>query len=110
MPQKNKAPCDSPRSNSKKKRYNLSEVVSSSSWWQLLPDLIFSDIMMMVGLKSIEDVQKCRQVCQDWNLMVTQMTKLEKGSIRREAESVAAKEIYKYARRYANVRFSSYFH
>ena len=91
MSQKNKAPCDSARYNSKKKRYNSSEVVSSSSWWQLLPDLIFSDIMMMVGLKSIEDVRKCRQVCQDWNLMVTQMTKLEKGSIRREAESVAAK-------------------
>ena len=89
MSQENKAPCDSPRSNSKKKRYNLSELVSSSSLWQILPDLIFSDIMMMMGLKSIKDLQKCREVCQRWNLMVTQMTQLKRGSIRREAESVA---------------------
>ena len=59
MSQKNKAPCDSPRYNSKKKRYNSCELVSSSPGWQILPDLIFSDIMMMVGLKSIEDADEC---------------------------------------------------
>ena len=92
MSQKNKAPCDSPRSNSKKKRYNSTEVVSSASWWhwQMLPDQIFSDILMIVGLQSIKDVQKCKQICQSWNLIVTQMTKLKKDSIRRKAESAAA--------------------
>ena len=32
-----------------------------------LPDLIFSDIMMMVGLKSLESLHQCRQVCKTWN-------------------------------------------
>ena len=32
-----------------------------------LPDLIFSDIMMMVGLKSLESLYQCRQVCKTWN-------------------------------------------
>ena len=32
--------------------------------WDTLPDLIFSDIMMMVGLESLH---RCRQVCREWN-------------------------------------------
>ena len=32
-----------------------------------LPDLIFSDIMMMVGLESLESLHRCRQVCKLWN-------------------------------------------
>ena len=35
--------------------------------WLTLPDLIFSDIMMMVGLKSLESLHRCRQVCSKWN-------------------------------------------
>ena len=35
--------------------------------WLTLPDLIFSDIMMMVGLESL---QRCRQVCSTWNEMI----------------------------------------
>ena len=33
----------------------------------MLPDLIFSDIMMMVGLESLDSLHRCRQVCSKWN-------------------------------------------
>ena len=35
--------------------------------WLTLPDPIFSDIMLMVGLESIESLHRCRQVCRTWN-------------------------------------------
>ena len=35
--------------------------------WARLPDLIFSDIMLMVGLESLESLHRCRQVCSTWN-------------------------------------------
>ena len=38
----------------------------------MLPDLIFCDIMMMVGLESLESLQRCRQVCKTWNEMILQ--------------------------------------
>lgn len=38
--------------------------------WLTLPELIFSDIMMMVGLKSLESLHRCRQVCKTWNDMI----------------------------------------
>ena len=38
--------------------------------WLMLPDLIFSDIMMMVGLESLESLHRCRQVCSTWNEMI----------------------------------------
>ena len=38
--------------------------------WLMLPDLIFSDIMMMVGLESLESLHRCRQVCFKWNEMI----------------------------------------
>ena len=38
--------------------------------WLTLPDLIFSDIMMMVGLESLESLHRCRQVCRTWNEMI----------------------------------------
>ena len=37
--------------------------------WHTLPDLIFSDIMMMVGLESLH---RCRQVCNKWNEKILQ--------------------------------------
>ena len=38
--------------------------------WVTLPDLIFGDIMMMVGLNSLESLHRCRQVCTTWNEMI----------------------------------------
>ena len=35
--------------------------------WLTLPDLIFSDIMMLIGLESPESLHRCRQVCSKWN-------------------------------------------
>ena len=56
-----------------------------------LPDHIFSDIMVMLGRENLEDLQKCRQVCKIWNVMISQMTKLKKDTIRKEANSLTAK-------------------
>ena len=67
--------------------------MSTSSWydWQNLPEIIFSDIVMMVEkeIKSLNNLQKFRQVCQSWNVMLTQMTKNRKDNIRKIAESLA---------------------
>ena len=38
--------------------------------WLTLPDLIFNNIMMMVGLESLETLHRCRQVCKSWNEMI----------------------------------------
>jgi len=38
--------------------------------WLSLPDPIFSDIMMMVGLESLESLHRCRQVCSKWNEII----------------------------------------
>ena len=35
--------------------------------WTLLPDLIFIDIMMKVGLENLEGLHRCRQVCKTWD-------------------------------------------
>ena len=35
--------------------------------WRMLPDLIFSDIMMKIVLESFESLHRCRQVCKNWN-------------------------------------------
>ena len=40
--------------------------------WLTLPDPIFSDIMLMVGLASIESLHRCRQVCSTWNEKILQ--------------------------------------
>ena len=78
MSQKTKAPLD-PR------------ILTSSLWngWHTLPDFIYSDIMMMLGLESLEDLNKCRQVCQGWNGMLSKMTKLKKKTIMKTPKSVA---------------------
>ena len=38
-----------------------------------LPALIFSDIMMMVGLESLNNLHRCRQVCKTWNELILQV-------------------------------------
>ena len=44
----------------------------------------------MMGRERLNDLQKFRQVCQSWNVMLSQMTKLEKDNIRGNVESLAA--------------------
>ena len=92
-----KRQCDSMSTKSQLiKRPNLSKSEFSSSW-KTLPELIFNDIMMMLGLKSfyflkesLEDLNKCRHVCQSWNMIISQMTKYHKDILRKEAETLAA--------------------
>ena len=62
--------------------------ISAKLGCQHLPDLIFGEIMMMLGL---EEIHKCRQVCKSWNVMINQTTKYKKNTIRRQAESLAVK-------------------
>ena len=38
--------------------------------WLTLPEMIFSDIMLMVGLESLESLHRCRQVCKTWNAKI----------------------------------------
>ena len=38
--------------------------------WLTLPELIFSDIMIMVGLESLNGLHRCRQVCKTWNELI----------------------------------------
>ena len=38
--------------------------------WVELPDLIFVEVMMKVGLESLEGLQRCRQVCKAWNNLI----------------------------------------
>ena len=36
----------------------------------MLPEMIFSEIMMMVGIESLDSLHRCRQVCKAWNEMI----------------------------------------
>ena len=35
--------------------------------WVTIPELILSNIMMIIGLESLESLHRCRQVCKTWN-------------------------------------------
>ena len=93
MSKKRKALPNSLGSKNQMVRCNTSAMISSSFWcgWQNLPHLMISDIMTMLGLESLDDLHKCRQVCRSWNMMIYQMTKHKKDKIRREADSRADK-------------------
>ena len=36
----------------------------------MLPDKIFCDIMMMIGLESPESLLRCMKVCKTWNVKI----------------------------------------
>ena len=61
----------------------------SSTSWKYLPKRIFDDMMMMTELGSLQDLHKCRHVCQSWNVMISEMTKYKKDQIKSKAESLA---------------------
>ena len=68
---------------------------SPLSWrsWQNFPEFIFSDLVIIVGRESLEDLRKCRQVCKAWNVMIKDkyvMTTPRKNTIRRRADFLAA--------------------
>ena len=42
----------------------------SQQWCMAGHNLIFSKIMTMVGLDSLESLHSCRQVCTTWNVMI----------------------------------------
>ena len=55
-----------------------------------MPSIIFSDIIMMVELQSLQEVGKCRQVCHIWNVMISQMTKCKKHTIAKKSVTLNA--------------------
>ena len=66
--------------------------MSSAGNWQNLPNHVFDEVIMtMMGGDILQNVHKCRQVCQSWNVMMSQMTKKDKDTIRREAQALCAK-------------------
>ena len=68
----------------------LSCSVRPSKDWQNLCDIVFGNVMMMVGMDQLENIPECRQVCRGWNVMVSQMTKHKKDTLRSEAKSRVA--------------------
>ena len=32
-----------------------------------MPELVFDDIMLRIGLNDLESLHRCRQVCKSWN-------------------------------------------
>ena len=67
---------------SKKARISGQSLNQQRTSWKNLPDLVFDDVMMMAGQASFEDLCKCRQVCQRWNVMMSQMTLINKYIVR----------------------------
>ena len=46
-------------------------VKMTKAWdWRKFPDLVFNDVMLIVGHQRIEDLDSCRQVCRAWNSMI----------------------------------------
>ena len=88
MSQKRETPRDSPRTNPPQKRSK-----SALAWqsFQNLPDVPDFNLQlpMMLGLDSLEDLQRCRQVCQSWNEMIQTMNKHSKRAIEKNSRSVA---------------------
>ena len=69
----------------------------ASAKWQNLPHFLFGEVMTMLGRESLQALQKCRQVCHSWNVMISQMNKYDKAIIFRGAESQAARIREKWA-------------
>lgn len=38
----------------------------------MLPELVFIKIMLMIGLESLDNLHRCRQVCKAWNEKILQ--------------------------------------
>ena len=53
-----------------------------------LPDELFSYIMVKVGLKSLDDLHSCRQVCRTWNELILSLIWGRKGSMRIMKEKI----------------------
>ena len=44
---------------------------SDPQYWHMIRDpVIFEEIMLMVGLDSLESLDSCRLVCKTWNVMI----------------------------------------
>ena len=54
-----------------KSKLRKDDLVKISSHWHNLPVLpVFGDIMMIVGLDSLDTLHACRLMCKSWNDMI----------------------------------------
>ena len=53
-----------------KSKLSKDDLVKISSHWHNLPVTVFGDIMMIVGLDSLDTLHACRQMCRSWNDMI----------------------------------------
>ena len=44
--------------------------------WQYLPENVFGDCMMMIGLESLDTFDDCRHVCKRWSEMIVRYSDL----------------------------------
>ena len=89
MSQKREAPCDSLTTSPQSKRSKLAGTWPSFQNLLNNPDDYFGDVMTIVGLGRLEDLRRCRRVCQSWNVMISHMTNQSKRTIQIKAASVA---------------------
>ena len=82
---------DRTQASNPQEKNSLSCSLGPSKDWQNLPDLLFHDVIMMVGMDQLENIPKCTQVCRSWNVMVSQMTKYKKVTIRKKVEILVSK-------------------
>ena len=58
-----------------KSKLSKDDLVKMSSHWHILP--VFGDIMMIVGLESLDTLHTCRQVCRSWNEIIVSIDILQ---------------------------------
>ena len=60
--------------------------------WLMLPDIIFTEVMMKIVLESFESLHRCRQVCKSWNEMI--MTNIWESSSKKEIIKTSIEKIW----------------
>ena len=88
----------SDRKSSKLLVENIVNMSSAHRNWGNLPHHVLGDFLTMLGRDSFKDLHKGRQVCQIWNLVISQMNKYDKDTIIRKAKSRAAQIRFKWTR------------
>ena len=48
----------------------MASILDNHEWNMLRHPVIFEEIMLMIGHDSLENLDKCRQVCKSWNAMI----------------------------------------
>ena len=76
--------------------------------WLILPEILFTEIMLMVGLQSIDSLHKCRQVCRTWNENILRL--IWKNLHKKKLIKLRIKEDWRYISKFkpTNVNFQEW--